>query len=99
MQSTPDLPVPAGFTADDRTILTDSQSLVRFVTWSKHDAARVALAVDGAQYGDGHVDSHISLYDTECKELTAADARALAAALIGAADALELVQSGPDSQV
>ena len=86
----PDLPIPAGATADDWCDLTDIEGdVTRSLTWSRHDAARVGVAVDGWQYADGRVTRWVSLYDTECKELTAEGARQLAAALLDAADELE----------
>lgn len=43
--------------------------------------------MDGCQFSDGLIDAVVSLYDV--KELSAADARGLAAALSAAADELD----------
>jgi len=44
----PNLPVPAGATADDWSDLTDIDGdMARSLTWSRHDAAGVGVAVDG----------------------------------------------------
>lgn len=80
----PNLPVPPGATADDWSEPVAGE-MARSLTWSRHDAAGVGVNVDGLQYNDGQVSRSISLYDTD-KELTSADARALAAALLEAAD-------------
>ena len=90
----PDLPVPAGATAGDWCDLTDIEGgITRSLEWSRHDAAGVGVAVDGWQQADGRIDRCVSLYDTESKELTAAGARQLAAALVEAADALDRLTS------
>jgi hypothetical protein len=84
----PDLPVPAGATAHDwcRNPMGRDGELIRYGSWSSHDAGGVTVGVDGAQYADGLVEQHIKLYDAEATELTAAGARELAAALLSAAD-------------
>src|ERR1700694_1872744 len=85
----PNLPVPAGATADDWCDLTDIEGdVARSLTWSRHDTDRVGVAVDGWQYADGRIDRSVSLYQRDT-ELTAADARALARALIAALDVLD----------
>jgi hypothetical protein len=89
MTTTPNLPVPAGATADDWCDLTDIDGdMARALTWSRHDTDKVGVAVDGWQSADGTVERCVSLYDAD-KELTAADARRLAAALLNAADELD----------
>jgi hypothetical protein len=89
----PHLPIPAGAAADEWCFPTSfPEDVMRFLTWSNHNAGQVGVAVDGAQFGDGQVFRHISLYDVDGKELTATDARKLAAALLNAADALEALQ-------
>lgn len=88
----PDLPVPAGATADDWLDLTDIHGdMARALTWSHHDTDKVGVTVDGWQYADGRVERSVSLYDAD-KELSAADARRLAAALLNAADELDRLQ-------
>jgi hypothetical protein len=88
-------PARSDRTADDwNSVGADSGLPVRSLGWSRHD--KVGVSVDGWQDAAGEFLRHISLYDTEGKQLTATDARALAAALLEAADALELVQSQPD---
>jgi hypothetical protein len=90
MTTTPNLPVPAGATADDWCDLTDIHGdMARALTWSRHDTDRVGVAVDGWQNIDGTIVRGVSLYDAQDKELTAADARRLAAALLNAADELD----------
>jgi hypothetical protein len=89
MTTTPNLPVPAGATADDWCDLTDIHGdMARALTWSRHDTDKVGVAVDGWQSADGTIDGGVSLYDVD-KELSAADARRLAAALLNAADELD----------
>jgi hypothetical protein len=89
MTTTPNLPIPAGASADDWCDLTDIDGdMARALAWSRHDTDKVGVAVDGWQCADGTVVRGVSLYDTE-KELTAADARRLAAALLNAADELD----------
>ena len=87
----PDLPVPApaGATADDWGYLTGiDNDRARALLWSRHDTDKIGVAVDGWQTAHGDITRGISLYDTD-KELTAADARQLAAALLNAADQLD----------
>jgi hypothetical protein len=90
MTTTPNLPVPPGATADDWSDLTDSidGGVARALTWSRHDTNKIGVAVDGWQHADGTIDRAVSQYDAD-KELTAADARQLAAALLDAADDVE----------
>ncbi len=86
----PNLPVPAGATADawcDLTAIDGDRA--RALLWSRHDTDKIGVAVDGWQTAEGEVTRAVSLYDVEDKELTAADARRLAAALLDAADALD----------
>jgi hypothetical protein len=86
----PNLPVPAGATADDWCDLPAVDGgMARALTCSGHDPDKGGSAVDGWQNTDGRVDRGISLYDAQDKELTAADARRLAAALLNAADELD----------
>ena|SRR5690349_1281305 len=83
------IPVPAGAAAGDWCDDTDFlEDVCRSLVWSRHDAAGVAVSVAGVQYADGRVDSHIVL-DCRDAELTAAEARQLAAALLDAAECLE----------
>jgi hypothetical protein len=93
MSNAPTIPVPAGATADEWNAITSAiGDTVRSLEWSRHDAAGIGVAVDGWQDSTGQVSRCISLYDTECKELTAEDARQLAAALIEAADELDRLE-------
>ena len=90
MTNVPDLAVPPGATADDWCDLTGIDGdIARALTWSRHDTDKVGVAVDGWQYADGAITRCISLYDAEDNELTAPDARRLAAALLNAADELD----------
>ncbi|MGE5696582.1 MAG: hypothetical protein ACM4D3_15520 [Candidatus Sericytochromatia bacterium] len=61
-------------------------SRTRGLTWTRHDTDKIGGAVDGWQTATGTITAGVSLYDTEDKELTAADARKLTAALLDAAD-------------
>lgn len=91
--STPDLPVPAGATADEwDSFCSTTGQLCRPLEWSRHDTDIVGVSVDGTQYSDGRVVRMISLYDVEDKGLNANSARELAAKLIEAADAMEALQ-------
>jgi hypothetical protein len=50
--TTPNLPVPAGRYRQRMVAPTDfPEDLVRYLTWSKHDAGGVGAAVDGAREG------------------------------------------------
>jgi hypothetical protein len=90
MTTTPNVPVPAGATADDWCDLTDiNDGWARALTWSRHDTDKVRVAVEGWQSSDGAVDRFISVYDADKWELTADDARRLAAALLNALDELQ----------
>ncbi|ORA13585.1 hypothetical protein [Mycobacterium asiaticum] len=63
--------------------------VMRYLTWSRHDAAGAVIAVEGTQAGDGQLISRcISVYENT-EELTAVQARQLAAALLNAADSLD----------
>src|SRR5689334_4549520 len=63
---------------------------VRRLTWSRHDAAGVIVAVAGAQFADGYVERSVELQaESPDVELTAAAARMLAAALLNAADSFD----------
>ena len=85
---TPDLPVPPGAVSDGwHRLADDADDYVRCLTWARFDTDRVGVAVDGCQFSDGLIDAVVSLYDV--KELSAADARGLAAALSAAADELD----------
>ena len=89
---TPALPVPASATADEWNCVDTATGLpMRSLEWSRHDTAKVGVGVDGWQDAAGSVHRHISLYSADAKELTAADARALAAALFAAAAKLDEV--------
>jgi hypothetical protein len=54
---------------------------------SLRDLGFTTVDVSGVQYNDGHVERHILVYEAE--DLTADQARALAAALLNAADDIE----------
>ncbi|OBF22922.1 hypothetical protein A5725_12035 [Mycobacterium kubicae] len=87
----PNLPVPAGATAGNWSDLTDIDgNMARPLTWSRHDTDKVRVVVDGWQDSDGNIEKCVSVYDEA--ELTAADARRLAAALLNAADELDALQ-------
>jgi hypothetical protein len=90
------LPIPPGAEADEWMIPTDfPEDVVRSLIWSKHDTAKVSVGVEGEQYGDGEVCKHIALYSKDVhgdlRDLTATDARQLAASLLEAADALDQI--------
>jgi hypothetical protein len=83
-----DLPLPAGAATDGWTSLTEHDEPMRFLTWSHHDAAGMGICVDGEQHANGTVHRHVSLYGHDL-QLTADQARALAAALVEAADEMD----------
>ncbi|WP_226864381.1 hypothetical protein [Mycolicibacterium baixiangningiae] len=86
------IPVPVGAVAGDWPGPgTHPEDLMRFLTWSRHDAAGAVVAVEGVQYADGRVaEPQIVVYPGGASlELTASTSRQLAAALLDAADALE----------
>ena len=97
MTECPDVPIPPGATADDWCRLTGQPAaLIRFLTWSHHDAAGIGVTVDGAQYPDGRVERYVSVYGDNVT-LTAAQARQLAAALLAARRTYGLRRNGPPS--
>ncbi|KUI29479.1 hypothetical protein AU196_03875 [Mycobacterium sp. IS-1742] len=66
------------------------EDVFRCLTWSRHDAAGLVVAVEGAQYADGRIERHVAAYPIAgCLELAAADARRLAGALLDAAEVLD----------
>ena len=89
----PNLPVPAGATADgwDHSVTYDGVP-VRGLEWFRRDVGGVGIAVDGFQTAEGEVTCGISVYG-QMYERGAEEARALAAALIEAADALDRVSN------
>ena len=85
-------PSRPGATADpwsEYTSIDDDHA--RGLLWSKHDTDKIGVAVDGWQTATGKITRGVSLYDTD-RELTAADARKLAAALMDAADHLDRLE-------
>ncbi len=43
MSNTPDVPVPAGATADDWPSLSHDGVMIRSLTWSTHDTAKCSV--------------------------------------------------------
>ena len=85
----PDLPLPAGATADNWESVTPEGVPVRSLLWL--DLGEVE--VSGCQYGDdGRVERGIAVYLPECRHFSSVEARALAAKLTEAADALETLR-------
>lgn len=72
----PARPIPAGAVAGDWFEFSGVPGdVLRHLTWSRHDAAGVVVAVECTQDGDDQLISQcISLYDST-EELTAASAR------------------------
>ena len=70
------------------------EDVVRWFNGSNHDTARTGVSVDGMQYGDGHLERGISLYNKSTDDFTIAaeDARQLAAALIEAGPRAEQIE-------
>ena len=87
------IPLPAGATTDGwLSVRHDDGDAIRCLEWSRHDTGMAAgVSVDGWQDEHGRVDRHIGLYDVP-DEMTADDARRLAATLIEAANALDALQ-------
>jgi hypothetical protein len=88
------VPVPAGAAAGDWCDDTDFlEDVYRSLVWSRHDAAGIAVAVEGEQYVDGSVVRYVVLRLASADaELTAAGSRQLAAALLDAADSIDSVR-------
>ncbi|WP_322860114.1 hypothetical protein U8D42_12735 [Mycobacterium europaeum] len=87
----PDCPIPAGAVAGDWFDVGDPDAH-RMLTWSRHDVIQVRITVEGTQYVDGRVERRVTLYPNSSDvDLTAAGARQLAAALLNAADALDML--------
>lgn len=90
-----DLPLPAGATTDGEWVICNKDhALVRAVEWSRHDTDKYGISIDGWQYANGRVTCGIELFKTYSgfDNLTPDDARALAAKLIEAADAMDALQ-------
>lgn len=83
-----DLPVPAGATASDWDSTSIDGMPCRSLQWSRHDTAKVGVGVDGFQYANGEVIRFVAI-DLGHDDLGADDARALAAKLTEAADAMD----------
>jgi hypothetical protein len=89
MNTTPDVPVPTGATTDGWCEYTGVPgNRIRFVTWTSRRGGATNVVVDGMQYSDGQVKPQITICGDDTA-VTAPEARALAAALIEAADELE----------
>lgn len=84
----PDLAVPAGAHAGDWDSLTDAGDLSRSLEWGRFDTEKVGVGIDGFQEATGEVSRSINLYPSR-QDLDADDARALAAKLVEAADAMD----------
>ncbi|MGZ8715242.1 MAG: hypothetical protein ACXWZX_19100 [Mycobacterium sp.] len=70
----PNLPIPAGATADDWPSITAEGVLVRSLTWSEHDTPKVGVSVCGEQFADdGRYTRDITLF-VEGVSLTADEA-------------------------
>lgn len=93
---TPNVPLPAGNPATDGwTSIDHDGALTRSLEWSSHDTANVGLSVDGWQRASGEYTCGVSLYGvSEGKQIDAAEARQLAAALLNAADELDKLTQG-----
>lgn len=89
----PHIPVPSGATAHEWQYPSFSlEDVWRDLEWSRHDAGDCVVVVQGSQYTDGRVDRYIAVHPPGvCEELTAAGARQLAAALLDAADSLDMI--------
>lgn len=92
---TPNLPVPAGATAVEEWYAPTEfpEDFTRSLTWFERRLGKVGVSIEGAQFGDGHVDRYISVWQAENKELTPSEARELAAAVLEAADELERLEN------
>lgn len=88
----PDLPIPAGAKAGDWDSIDLDGVLTRSLEWGRFDTVKVGVSIDGFQNARGEVSRSIALYDSVGRELTADDARALAAKLVEAAEAMEQLQ-------
>jgi hypothetical protein len=83
------LPSPAGAVVGDWCHPSDFlEDAFRCLTWSRHDAAGVVVAVQGEQYGDGRIERYVGVDGLDV-DLAAGAARQLAATLLDAADALD----------
>lgn len=89
-QTDPQLPIPAGATADHwSSVCTVTGRLVRHLSWWENTVAGIAISVGGTQYSDGELSGpQVTIYG-EDEDLTAAQARELAATLLAAAAHLE----------
>jgi hypothetical protein len=64
MTTIPDLPIPAGAVAGDGYDTGGCDHPDDFhhtLTWARHDAAGVCVAVTGQQYLDGRIDRYVAL--------------------------------------
>ena len=91
--TTPDVPIPAGAAADDWPSVAHDGTLVRALTWATHDTGKCSVEICGSQFADtGLFDRAIAVFGADDTELSAEEARQLAAALLDAADALERLE-------
>ncbi len=86
----PDVPLPAGATADDWPSVDHDGVLVRSLEWCRYDTDKVGVSIDGSQRATGEYTKGISFYGvSEGQSIDSTQARELAAALIKAADELD----------
>ncbi|MGD9620076.1 MAG: hypothetical protein AB7G47_09725 [Mycolicibacterium sp.] len=84
------VPVPAGATPDGWHSVDHDGVLVRSLEWSRYDAGKISVSIDGSQRATGEYDKRIAFYGAaEGETITADQARRFAAALIEAADELD----------
>ncbi|MGA5466588.1 hypothetical protein [Mycobacterium sp. NPDC050041] len=87
------LPRPVGAVIGDWHLSEYVEDIYRTLTWSRHDVAGTMIAVEGAQYADGRIERHVvALPYCADFELTAADARRLAGALLDAAEVVDRLE-------
>lgn len=103
------IPVPAEATADSwSSIRFDDGDAIRALEWSHYDVPGVpgatthagvaSVAVRGWQAENGEMDRFVQLCDIEDKELSADDARTLAATLTKAADKVDELNNSEAQQ-
>lgn len=64
----------------------------RLVRWTSFESPKADASIEALQEADGSFERHLVLYADAALELTAAEARQVAAMLLNAADALDRLQ-------
>lgn len=89
-----DIPAPANPLTLGQWSWWEGEDCTRTYTTHTEAVGPVTVAVAGIQHNDGRTEPHITLDGAQGEELTPGQAQALAAALLGAAEALAIHRRG-----